>query len=62
MAVWLLVSSFGSPPNRIASNICENSFIYIIENHEVDSVNMSNVPKRFFSHRFGSQKVAMKPW
>ena len=36
-------------------------YIYIhiqIENHEVDSVNMSHVPKLVFSHRFGSQYVA----
>ena len=56
MSAWLLVSSFGAPPNRIASNICENSFIYIIENHEVDSVNMSNVPKRFFLIVLGRKK------
>ena len=52
VAVWLLVSSFGAPPNRIAPNICENNGIY----HEVDSVNMSkhvqHVPKRLFSSSF----------
>ena len=61
VAVWLLVSSFGAPPNRIAPNICENNGIY----HEVDSVNMSkhvqHVPKRLFSLRFGLQYVAVKP-
>ena len=73
VAAWLLLSSFGAPPNRIAPNICqcENSFykhlmayvyIYILWKSWGRQCEHVTCSKAFFSHCFGSQYVAMKPW